>query len=241
MLAALRVGEFTLARRTASSFLSTNDTDAEALTLSGDALWAAGFFDEADREYARALAVDSSSARARYGIARSLSSRSRLTEALSEVDHALELSPSDPDLPALRGTVLERINRFEEAARAYEGYANLLPRRESAAITIARSRASLLRSFSKRPPLEVSAEDESRTSQPAVQAGEQQDRRPRPVERDSGRVGARYRRRANRRVARRRERRRNPRCERDTHGRRRPCRSSAEFDWGARTRSRSDR
>ena len=163
VLAALRVGEFTLARRTASSFLSTNDTDAEALTLSGDALWAAGFFDEADREYARALAVDSSSARARYGIARSLGSRSRLTEALSEVDHAVELSPSDPDLPALQGTVLERTNRFEDAARAYERYANLLPRRESAAITIARSRASLLRSFSKRPPLEVSAEDESRS------------------------------------------------------------------------------
>ena len=50
--AALRIGEFTLARRTAS-ILSTNDADAEALTLSGDALWAAGFFDEADREYAR--------------------------------------------------------------------------------------------------------------------------------------------------------------------------------------------
>ena len=49
VLAALRVGEFTLARRTASA-LSSNDRDAAALTLSGDALWAAGFFDEADRE-----------------------------------------------------------------------------------------------------------------------------------------------------------------------------------------------
>src|SRR5262245_2244812 len=35
--AAMRVGEFTLARRTAST-LSVNDRDAEALTLSGDAL-----------------------------------------------------------------------------------------------------------------------------------------------------------------------------------------------------------
>ena len=79
VLAALRVGEFTLARRTASA-LTSNDRDAEALTLSGDALWAAGFFDEADREYTRALDADMSSARARYGIARSLSSRSRWTK-----------------------------------------------------------------------------------------------------------------------------------------------------------------
>jgi len=161
VLAALRVGEFTLARRTAS-VLSSNDRDAEALTLSGDALWAAGYFDEADREYARALDVDPGSARARYGIARSLSSRSRLPEALTEVEAAMQLARDDSDLPALQGTVLERMKRFEEAAKAYEAYANLLPRRESAAITIARSRASLLRSFSKRTPLDVSEEDASR-------------------------------------------------------------------------------
>src|SRR5262245_33532833 len=82
---ALRVGEFTLARRTAA-LLSENAGDAESLTLAGDALWAAGFFDEADREYARALAVDGQSPRAHFGIARSLASRSQLTEALSEVD-----------------------------------------------------------------------------------------------------------------------------------------------------------
>ena len=162
VLAALRVGEFTLARRTASA-LTSNDRDAEALTLSGDALWAAGFFDEADREYTRALDADMNSARARYGIARSLSSRSRLDEALTEVEGAIELAPLDSDLPALQGTVLERLKRFGEAAKAYEAYANLLPRRESASISIARSRASLLRSFSKRTPLDVTAEDANRT------------------------------------------------------------------------------
>jgi Flp pilus assembly protein TadD/predicted aspartyl protease len=159
--AALRVGEFTLARR-AASFLSTSDTDATALTLSGDALWAAGFFDEADHEYARALAVDPQSARARYGIARSLGSRSRLTEALSEVERALEFSPTDSDLHALRGTVLERLNRFEDAATAYDRSATRLPKRESVAIATARNRATLLRSFSKRRPLDVSDEDANR-------------------------------------------------------------------------------
>ena len=162
VLAALRVGEFTLARRTASTLSSSHD-DAEALTLAGDALWAAGLFDEADREYSRALDVDTNSARARYGIARSLSSRSRLSDALTEVEDALRLAPQDSDLPALKGTVLERLKRFDEAAKAYEAYANLLPRRESASISIARSRAALLRSFSKRTPLEVKEEDETRT------------------------------------------------------------------------------
>jgi Flp pilus assembly protein TadD len=158
VLAALRIGEFTLARRTAA-VLSASDADAEALALSGDALWAAGFFDEADREYERALSVDSESARARFGFARSLSSRSRLNEALGEVEYALQLAPNDSDLHALTGTVLERLNRFADAAKAYDKYADLLPRRESAAIATARNRATLLRSFSKRPPLEVSQED----------------------------------------------------------------------------------
>ena len=162
VLAALRVGEFTVARR-AASILSTHEADAEALTLSGDALWAAGFFDEADHDYARALVVDPRSGRARYGIARSLSSRSRLTEALGEVERGLESSPGDSDLYAVRGTVLERLNRFEDAARAYDESANLLPTREPAAIAIARNRATLLRSFARRPPLDVSDEDANST------------------------------------------------------------------------------
>jgi Flp pilus assembly protein TadD len=161
VMAALRVGEFTLARR-AATVLSSNDADAEALTLSGDALWAAGFFDEADREYERAMAVDSGSARARYGLARSLGSRSRLTEALAELEQALQSSPDDSDLRALHGTILERLNRFAEAAQAYDRHADLLPGRELAAITTSRNRATLLRSFSKRPPLDVRPEDANR-------------------------------------------------------------------------------
>jgi Flp pilus assembly protein TadD/predicted aspartyl protease len=162
VLAALRVGEFTLARQV-GALLSQRGGDAEALTLAGDALWAAGLFDEADREYERALAIDSQSARARHGIARSLSSRSRLAEALSEADRALRLSPDDSDLRALQGTVFERLNRFADAAKAYDKYAALLPNRESAAIATARNKAALLRSFSRRPPLEVSEDDASRT------------------------------------------------------------------------------
>ena len=159
--AALRVGQFTLAWRTAS-VLSEHATDTEALTLSGDALWAAGYFDEADREYARAFALDRQSARARFGIARSLSSRSQLDDALSEAESALRLAPDDSDLRALIGTILERLNRFAEAAKAYDEYADLLPVRDAAAISTARNRAMLLRSFAKRPPLAIGDEDARR-------------------------------------------------------------------------------
>lgn len=157
--AALRVGEFTLARQAADMLAVGNDTDAEALALVGDAWWAAGRFDEADVQYARAISIDETSARARLGVARSLGSRSRLSEALVETRRALEASPRDPDIRALLGTLLERLNSFASAASAYVAYADLLPSSESTAIATARSRAELLRSFGRRRPLEVSDGD----------------------------------------------------------------------------------
>jgi predicted aspartyl protease len=156
--AALRVGEFTLARRTADVLLEEAAGDPEAATLAGDALWAAGVFDQSDRAYQRAHALDARSPRVLFGLARSLGSRSRLAEALERIDEALVLAPSDADLPALRGTVLERLGRFAEAADAYAAHAALLPSRESAAARVARDRADYLRTFGDRVPLQVSDE-----------------------------------------------------------------------------------
>src|SRR5688572_14544517 len=69
---ALRVAEFALARREAEALRTMPGTDAEALTLYGDAIWSAGLFDEADRAYRDAVAAAPESARARFGTARSL-------------------------------------------------------------------------------------------------------------------------------------------------------------------------
>jgi Flp pilus assembly protein TadD/predicted aspartyl protease len=157
--AALHIGEFTLARRAAETLWLEVKTDAEALTLVGDALWAAGRFDEADAEYKRASALDAALPRARFGVARSLASRSRLPEALREIEPAVHASPRDPDLWALLGALLERLNRFDEAATAYTAYADLIPARESVAMATARGRAEFLRSFSGRRPFEVGAAD----------------------------------------------------------------------------------
>jgi predicted aspartyl protease/Flp pilus assembly protein TadD len=161
--AALRIAEFDVARREAETLARDAGMDAEVLALFGDALWSAGQFDEADGEYARALALEPESSRARFGIARSLGARSRLVEALAEARAALRSGPRDPDLHALTGTLSERLNRFDEAADAFVAYADLLPAGEATAMSIARGRAGFLRSFEGREPLSMSRDDAGAT------------------------------------------------------------------------------
>src|SRR3569832_1361551 len=48
---ALRVAEFSDARKDAAALRAQAPGDAEAVALYGDALWASGLFDEADSEY----------------------------------------------------------------------------------------------------------------------------------------------------------------------------------------------
>src|SRR5688500_14257297 len=155
---ALRIAEFRVAREEAEHFAGRVD-DGEASALLGDALWSMGLFDEADPEYARAIAINPESSRGRYGAARSLAMRSRLDEALRLTQATLASAPRDSDLHALAGSILERLNRFDEAATAYDSYAALLPAGEATAITTARARADFLRSFTGRVPLDLDARD----------------------------------------------------------------------------------
>ena len=156
---ALRIAEFDLARAEAETLNTGEAPDAEAQALLGDALWASGLFDEADAAYEGALAVAPESSRARFGRARSLASISRLDEALDEALAAAEEAPLDPEIHALVGVVYERLQRFEDAAEAYERYMRLLPKSEnSAMVPLAQNKVRLLRSFDGRVPLEVDGE-----------------------------------------------------------------------------------
>ena len=92
---ALRVAEFELARHEAELLRTQASTDPEAMTLLGDALWSVGLFDEADRRYSDTLAQTPGSSRARFGLARSLATKSRLDEALREALAASAASPRD--------------------------------------------------------------------------------------------------------------------------------------------------
>jgi Flp pilus assembly protein TadD/predicted aspartyl protease len=155
---ALRIAEFEMALREADVLNDTAAADAEARTLLGDALWANGRFDEADDAYRKAL-EEAGSTRARFGLARSLASRTRLEEALGEAEKAAAESPKDPEIHALVGLIYERLNRFDEAAEALERYVSLLPPRTSKEdnqmATLFQSKVKLLRSFKGRVPQEI--------------------------------------------------------------------------------------
>jgi tetratricopeptide (TPR) repeat protein len=153
---ALRIAEFDLARAEAENLDAFEVPDAEAKALLGDALWANGLFDEADAAYEEAVALAPESSRARFGRARSLASTNRLDEALEEALAAAAEAPRDPEMHALVALVYERLQRFEDAAEAYERYTDLLPRGDRGAMFgLAQNKVRLLRSFDGRTPLEI--------------------------------------------------------------------------------------
>ncbi len=153
--AALRIAEFDIAAREAERLRREAPDDAEAATVHGDALWARGLFDEAERAYDDALSRAPNLSRALYGQARSLASRNQLVPALAPMLAALAAAPRDPDIHALAATIYERLNRFPESAAAYASYAGLVPRGETPAIETARDRATFLKGFGNRVPLQV--------------------------------------------------------------------------------------
>ena len=154
--AALRIAEFDLAQAEAEALNVDAGADAEAQTLLGDALWANGLFGEADTAYREALTAAPGSSRAKFGLARSLATRSRLDEALHEAMATAAAAPQDAEVHALCGLIYERLNRFDEAADAYERYIALLPTNEnSSMVVMAQSKVRLLRSFKGRVPLQV--------------------------------------------------------------------------------------
>jgi Flp pilus assembly protein TadD/predicted aspartyl protease len=153
---ALRVAEFDVARVEADALVQAAPQDPSALTLSGDALWASGLFDEADARYRQALATSPDLARARHGMARSLAARNRLEEAMDEAQAALRLSPRDLEIHHTVGAIYERMRKYEEAASAFTNYVNLLPNKDdSDKANWSRSEIKFLRSFGQRVPFEM--------------------------------------------------------------------------------------
>src|SRR5687768_205534 len=153
---ALRMGEFELALAESERIASDAPTDAEALSLHGDSLWAAGLFDESDRLYGQALAISPDSSRAQFGLARSLATRSRLDEALEQALKAAALSPRDGEIHHTIGDIYERQHRFDEAANSYNTYINLLPNKDrSEKAAWSRAQVRFLEAFAGRIPVEI--------------------------------------------------------------------------------------
>jgi tetratricopeptide (TPR) repeat protein/predicted aspartyl protease len=157
---ALRIAEFDVAREEAESLHTEAPRDSEVLTLYGDSLWAAGLFDESDKAYRDALAVNGSSSRARFGMARSLATRNQLDNALAEVLAASAAAPRDAEIHHIIGDIYERLRRFDEAANAYTNYINLLPNKDrSDKAAWSRAQVRFLKAFEGKVPVQIDGED----------------------------------------------------------------------------------
>jgi Flp pilus assembly protein TadD/predicted aspartyl protease len=156
----LRVAEFVRARTDAEKLKANAPSDPEALALYGDSLWASGLFDEADAGYRDAIARAPGSARARFGTARSLSTRNRLDDALNEALAASAAAPRDGEIHALVGEIYERLHRFDEAAIAYSNYINLLPNKDrSDKAAWSRAQVQFLEAFRGMAPVDIDEQD----------------------------------------------------------------------------------
>jgi predicted aspartyl protease/Flp pilus assembly protein TadD len=156
VLAALRLADFSHAYEDAEALQGIGARDAGSLALYGDALWAIGFFEESEKKFDEALALQPSLPRALHGRARGLAARGRSDEALTTIQSAIALDPRDAELHHTLGTVFEQMRRYEEAANAFSAYVNLLPNKDrSSKAAWARAEIRFLRAFGNRPPLQL--------------------------------------------------------------------------------------
>ena len=152
----LRIGDFAGARAQAEQLVESGGPDAAGQSLYGDALWAFGLFDEADRAYETALGIDAGNPRAHHGRARALIARNRLDDAFVEVQQALQLAPRDPEFHHTVGVLYERQHRYDEAAAAFGNYVNLLPDRDRSEKALwTRAEIRFLASFKGRIPIDI--------------------------------------------------------------------------------------
>lgn len=155
----LRLGDFQAAQLEAVSLRDEAPRNPDAITTHADALWAGGLFDEAERGWRDALALDPDLSRGRHGLSRALASEGKLEEALDQAQAALKLSPRDGEIHHTVGAIYERMRRYEQAAAAYTNYVNLLPNKDrSDKAAWSRAQIRFLRSFGEREPVAVDPE-----------------------------------------------------------------------------------
>ena len=153
---ALRLGDFSHAHADAQLLVRSSPKNPDSLANYGDALWAVGLFEDSERTFHEALAVDRDNGRALHGVARGLAARNKLNEALATGQAALSKDPRDAEFHHTVGSIYERMRRYEEAANAYSSYINLLPNKDrSAKAAWARAEVRFLRAFGSRPPVNI--------------------------------------------------------------------------------------
>jgi Flp pilus assembly protein TadD len=160
----LRLGEFEAAEREAVALVTRDPAVPTAMALHGDALWAAGLFDEAEARYAAALQVDPDDPAALHGRARSLASQFRLDEALRIAERVVRAVPDVPEYLYTLALIHERRRDFPAAVDALDRYTwHLPPGDQTHLVKWARAQQQFLKSFGNRTPLQIVSKAESYT------------------------------------------------------------------------------
>jgi len=162
--AALRTPEFRRVHATSAELVRLAPEDGEALALDGDALWAAGRFDEADARYQESTAADPLQARALNGLARSLAGRNQLDAALDLSTRAVSSPSREPEHFHTLGLINERLGRYSAAAACFSEFLGQLSHRDRTERAVWTERqVRFLRSFGERQPYAMAPDTGSAT------------------------------------------------------------------------------
>lgn len=160
----LRMSLYAEAAREGAVTAARDGGVAAALAVHGDTLWASGLFDEAERRYDEALALDPADPTALHGQGRALAARRQFVPARATVLRAITAAPAEPAFHYTLAAIDEDTRQFTEAAASLERYLDLLPSRdESDMAKWAASQAAFLRSFRTLVPYDVPNERASYT------------------------------------------------------------------------------
>jgi predicted aspartyl protease len=160
---ALRTGNVGLATEQAELLMHALPLDPDVLSIYGDAMWATGLFSEAEAAYRESASLDPGHARARRGVARSLTGKSRLTEALGEGLMAEALAPADAEIRQTLGYIYERMRRYDDAAREFSAVLELLPVKDfDTQVAMLQSQVAYLGSFKHRTPYQIRQPERAR-------------------------------------------------------------------------------
>jgi len=157
--AALRTVEFRRAHVISAELARLVPTDSEALALDGDALWAAGRFDDADARYRESVAIDPQQARALNGLARSLSGQNQLALALDLSTRAVSSPTREPEHFHTLGLIYERLGRYDDAVANFAAFLGRLAHRDRTERAVwTQQQIRFLESFGERQPYAMAPE-----------------------------------------------------------------------------------
>ncbi len=156
----LRLSLFVEAERQGAALATGEPGAAAALAVHGDALWALGRFDEAERRYDAALTLRAEDPVALHGRGRALAARRQLDPALEWTRRAIAADDTHAPFYYTLAAIHEARHEYADAAATLDIYRRRLPPSEGELARWAEAQAAFLRGFGTRTPNEIVSLDE---------------------------------------------------------------------------------